>query len=102
MAQTSNTNSSSSTSAAKKKNPLYVVNKKKKFVEPATSILDYWVKRWGLNDVVQMIQTYVKEILKQLNSASFIHAFLELLQKKMNELIKVLNQLNRFSLKKNS
>ncbi len=81
----------------KKKNPLYVVNKKKKVVEPASSVIDYWIKKWGLGEAANLIAAYIKEVLKQLNSAPMIHAFLEFLQKKMNEVLKLLNSLNRFT-----
>ena len=83
---TTNTNGSSS-NTNKKKNPLYVVNKKKKLVEPASSVLDYWVKKWGLTQYVKFLEELLSTALNQINSAPIIHEIIEYFQKILGKII---------------
>ncbi|MDH4466980.1 MAG: hypothetical protein QE271_02910 [Bacteriovoracaceae bacterium] len=90
---TPNANTSSSSNTNKKKNPLYVVNKKKKLVEPASSVLDYWVKKWGLTQYVKFLEELLSTALKQINSAPMIHEIIEYFQKFLGKIIAGFNAL---------
>ena len=79
--------SNASTNTNKKKNPLYVVNKKKKLVEPASSMLDYWVKKWGLTQYIKLLEDLLNTAFKQIHSAPMIHGIIDYIQKLLGKII---------------
>lgn len=51
-----------------KKNPLYVVSKNGKDVESVKNLLDLFLKKTGLDQVVAMLNTIIQMLLAQVTS----------------------------------
>jgi len=51
-----------------KKNPLYVVSRNGKDVESASNLLDLFLKKTGLDQMVAILQTIIRELLLQVTS----------------------------------
>ena len=80
-------------SSAKSKNPLYVV--KGKDVEAASGFLDLLIKKFNLAPIIQMIQTLMAELLKNVQSYSMF----EVVKKVIDELVeKVTGLVQKFGL----
>lgn len=83
-------------SAAKKKNPLYVVTNNGQDVEEATNIFDVWVKKFGLEPVMQILSSLVDLLSDQVGNYGFFIFLQEFIDQLVENLMELKDRVSSF------
>lgn len=87
--------------AKRKKNPLYVVTNDGQTVEKADNMFDAWVKKMGLQPLVDLINEMIQFLLSQVTNYAFFMVFKDFvddLVEKLEALTKAIDPVLAFSI----